>query len=58
MAKLATWFFHITDNGGGHHNFTIKAASKQEAIDKGFARAKKKAKGDLSAHWDCRLVSA
>ena len=54
---MATWSFSIGDNSGKRQNFKVKANSKQEAIDKGFARARKNAKGDLSYHWECKLVS-
>ena len=55
---MATWIFHITDNGGKHHNLTIRATNKDEAIRKGFEKSRKKAAGDLSLHWDCKLLRA
>jgi len=55
---MAKWSFRISDNSGKIQNFTLTAKSKQEAIEKGFAKARKNAKGDLSPHWDCRLISA
>ena len=55
---MATWHFSIGDNGGKHHYFKVKANSKPEAIEKGMQRARKNAAGDLSHHWECRLLSA
>lgn len=55
---MAKWSFSISDNSGKKQFFTVTAKSKQEAIEKAFTKAKKNAKGDLSAHWDCRLISA
>jgi len=42
------------DNGGKKQVFTITAKDKKEAIEKGFAKARKAAKGDCIA-WDCKL---
>ena len=55
---MAKWSFSIGDNSGKRQIFTVSAKDKQEAIEKGFKRAKKNAKGDLSFHWDCRLIQA
>lgn len=54
--NMAKWTFSAHDNGGKHQVFTVKAASKTEAIKKGMERAKKHAAGDINA-WDRRLVS-
>lgn len=48
------WTFVAHDNGGGHQVIKVKASSKTEAIEKGMAKAKTKAKGDIFK-WDCRL---
>lgn len=53
---MAKWTFTATDNGRKHQIFTVTAASKPEAIEKGFARAKKHAAGDLIT-WACKLKS-
>ena len=50
------WSFAIGDNSGKKQFFTIRANSKEEAIKKGFEKARKNAKGDLSYSWDCRLI--
>ena len=55
---MATWSFAIGDNGGKRQYFKVKASSKPEAIEKGMARAKKNAKGDLSCSWECKLIVA
>ncbi len=49
------WVFSISDNSGKRQSFTVKANSKQEAIAKGFEKARKHANGDLSLHWTCDL---
>ena len=55
---MATWSFYAVDNGGKRHCYTIKAASKTEAIDKGMERARKNAAGDIGSSWECHLVHA
>jgi len=55
---VATWSFSGVDNGGKHHNYTIKASSKDEAIRKAFEKVRKNAKGDLYPTWNCRLIRA
>lgn len=55
--KNYSWACHFSDNSGKKQNFKIKAPSKEEAIDKAFARAKKYAKGDLDpSTWTVRLT--
>lgn len=54
---MATWSFHARDNGGKSQYIKVKASSKPEAINKGFARAQKYASGDITA-WDCKLILA
>lgn len=49
------WTFSAHDNGGKHQVLTVRAKTKTEAIEKGFARAKKNAAGDIIS-WDCRLA--
>ena len=53
---MYTWSFSCSDNGGFRQCFTVKARSKDEAIKKGFARARKHARGDIGPTWECRLV--
>ena len=48
------WSFYCTDNGGKRQMFTVKAKDKDEAIEKGFKKANKNAKGDI-INWECRL---
>lgn len=55
---MATWLFNIGDNSGKRQSLKIKANSKDEAIRKGFDKARKNAAGDLSCRWDCKLISA
>lgn len=54
---MATWSFYCSDNGGKKQYLKIKADSKTEAINKGFTKAKKQAKGDIY-NWECKLISA
>ena len=55
--KNNAWSFYCTDNSGKRQAFTVKAASKEEAIRKGFERARKNARGDISPNtWTCSLV--
>lgn len=54
---MATWSFFAADNGGKHQYLKVRASSKQEAISKGFEKARKKAAGDIVG-WDCRLIMA
>lgn len=49
-----TFMFTCIDNSGKYQVFTVKAPNKQVAIDKGFAKARQNALGDIGA-WDCRL---
>ena len=53
---LPTWSFTCIDNGGKRQSLKIKAADKQTAINKGFEKARKEAKGDITT-WGCSLVS-
>lgn len=52
------WIFSISDNSGKQQIFKVSANSKDAAIRKGFERARKNAAGDLSCHWECRLIKA
>lgn len=54
---MAKWSFYCTDNGGKWQTITVTAKDKPEAIDKGFEKARKKAKGDI-IHWECKLIHA
>lgn len=49
--KKYTFIFSYTDNGGGHQTFEVRAADKQEAIEKGM----KYACGDICCDWECKL---
>lgn len=51
---MAKWTFTCNDNGGRYQAFTVKAATKQEAIFKAMLKAKKAAAGDVIS-WNCRL---
>ena len=53
---MAKWTYTAIDNGRKHQTFTVTAASKPEAIEKGFTRAKKRAAGDIIT-WTCKLKS-
>ena len=48
------WSFYCNDNGGKKQAFVVKAKNKTEAINKGFKKAEKNAKGDIT-NWECRL---
>lgn len=48
------WSFSCMDNGGKLQAFTVKAPDKQSAIEKGMARAKRHAAGDITT-WHCSL---
>lgn len=50
-----TFHFYFMDNSGYRANFKIKANSKLAAIDKGFLKARKMAKGDITS-WECKLI--
>ena len=50
------WVFTARDNGGKFQVINVKAPNKTVALDKGFARAKKHAKGDITS-WDCKLAT-
>lgn len=54
---MAKWTFTYFDNGGGRQFLRVTAGSKSEAIEKGTAKAKKKARGDC-INWDCKLLQA
>jgi len=54
---MAKWIFTAKDNGGKQQVIKVTAASKTEAIDKGFKKANRKAVGDITV-WNCRLHSA
>ena len=49
------WSYTCRDNGGKYQCFTVKAATKHEAIKKGAERARKHAAGDITT-WDCKLI--
>ena len=49
------WMFECYDNGGMRQLFVVKAKDKEQAIKKGFERAKKNAIGNIVT-WNCRLV--
>lgn len=50
------WTFSCVDNGGKRQVFTIRASSKDEAIRKGFEKARKHARGDIyPGSWHCAL---
>ena len=53
---MAIWTFTCNDNGGKYQCFDVTAKDKPTAIDKGLAKAKKKANGDI-INWNCRLKS-
>lgn len=55
---MATWSFYCSDNGGKKQYLKIKAKDKTEAIQKGFEKARKNAKGDIGYNWECKLISA
>ena len=48
------WSFYCNDNGGSKQMFVVSAKGKTDAIKKGFERAKKNARGDITS-WECRL---
>ncbi len=54
MKNNYIWTFTCRDNGGKFQVFKIKASDKTSAINKGFAKAKKNANGDIGS-WDCKL---
>lgn len=54
---MAKWTFTARDNGGKFQVFTVSAASKPDAINKGIEKAKKHAAGDITT-WDCTLKQA
>ena len=53
---MAKWNFNFCDNSGYFKHFYIKAATKQDAIKKGFDKAKKQSRGDIIS-WNCSLHS-
>jgi len=55
---MAKWSFSISDNSGKKQFFTVTANNKADAIEKSFKRARKNARGDLSPHWECKLIRA
>ena len=48
------WYFRAIDNGGKKHAYHYTAKDKTEAINKGFEKTRKNAKGDINA-WECEL---
>lgn len=50
-----TFNFRCIDNGGKRQVFKVKAPDKQKAIEKGFKRAEKNARGDITS-WECNVV--
>lgn len=56
---MAKWSFSCNDNGGKRQSFKVTAGSKQEAITKGFEKARKNASGDINpSSWTCKLLQA
>ena len=55
--KMSKWSFYCIDNKKKKQFFTVSAKDKTSAIEKGFAKAKKNAKGDVN-NWECKLVRA
>ena len=54
---MAVWTFRCIDNGRKRQFFDVNADNKTEAIDKGFKKANKNAKGDI-INWECVLKKA
>ena len=54
---MAKWNFSCRDNGGKFQHFTVTASDKQNAIKKGFEKARKNASGDINT-WNCNLIHA
>lgn len=54
---MAKWSFTCIDNGGKHQHITVQSASKPEAIQKAWNKAKAKAAGDIT-NWNCTLIRA
>ena len=52
--KQYKFTFSCIDNSGKHQNFIVTAKNKDQAIAKGFEKARKNAKGDI-IRWDCKL---
>lgn len=48
------WSFYCNDNGGKKQMLIVSAKDKTDAIKKGFERAKKNARGDITS-LECRL---
>ena len=57
VKTMAKWIFTAKDNGGKQQIIKVTAASKPEAIEKGFTKANRKAAGDITT-WNCRLHTA
>lgn len=54
---MSKWSFYCIDNGGKKQFFTVSAKDKPGAIEKGFTKARKNARGDIN-NWECKLVRA
>ena len=52
--KSYKWDFSCRDNGGKFQYFQVSANDKTTAIKKGFEKARKNSKGDITS-WDCHL---
>lgn len=57
MNNTTKWTFTARDNGGKYQSFTVSASTKNDAIKKGFEKAKKAAHGDITT-WQCTLKTA
>jgi hypothetical protein len=55
--NMSKWSFTCRDNGGKFQALTISAGNKTDAINKGFEKARKTAKGDITS-WNCSLKRA
>lgn len=49
-----SFIFKCIDDSGKHQVFTVKAIDKMSAIDIGYKRAKRNARGDIIS-WECIL---
>lgn len=52
--KMPRWNYTCHDNGGGSQSFSVAAKDHLSAVSKAEAKARKKAKGDITS-WDCHL---
>ena len=51
-----TFRFSFRDNSGYKKVYLIKGCSRQDALEKGFARARRDARGDVTT-WHCDTIS-